>query len=129
MFNKADDTVAKDVNGKDAVGITDGKGNYVFEMPYSPEGYYIMETGAPEGYSLNENKFDVELTEDYDFAKNNPIVIKVADSLLPSEESNTGVFGRNPLIYGGIAVAGIGLATGAILKGRKKKEDDSSDKE
>ena len=129
VFNKADDTVAKDVNGKDAVGITDGKGNYVFEMPYSPEGYYIMETGAPEGYSLNENKFDVELTEDYDFAKNNPIVIKVADSLLPSEESNTGVFGKNPLIYGGIAVAGIGLATGAILKGRKKKEDDSSDKE
>lgn len=129
VFNKADDTVAKDVNGKDAVGITDGKGNYVFEMPYSPEGYYIMETGAPEGYSLNENKFDVELTEDYDFAKNNPIVIKVADSLLPSEESNTGVFGKNPLIYGGIAVAGIGLATGAILKGGKKKEDDSSDKE
>ena len=85
-----------------------------------------METGAPEGYSLNENKFDVELTEDYEFAKDNPIVIKVADSLLPSEESNTGVFGRNPLIYGGIAVAGVGIAAGAVLKSKKKKEEDSS---
>ena len=125
VYNKADDTIAKDVNGKDAVGITDGKGNYVFEMPYSPEGYYVMETGAPEGYSLNENKFDVELTEDYDFAKENPIVIKVADSLLPSEESKTGVFGKNPLVYGGIAVAGVAIATGAVIASKKKKEDKS----
>ena len=125
VYNKADDTIAKDVNGKDAVGITDGKGNYVFEMPYSHEGYYVMETGAPEGYSLNENKFDVELTEDYDFAKENPIVIKVADSLLPSEESKTGVFGKNPLVYGGIAVAGVAIATGALIASKKKKEDKS----
>ena len=67
----------------------------------------------------------MELTEDYDFAKENPIVIKVADSLLPSEESKTGVFGKNPLVYGGIAVAGVAIATGALIASKKKKEDKS----
>lgn len=124
IFNKADNTVAKDVNGKDAVGITDGKGNIVFEMPYSTDGYYAMETGAPEGYSLNPDKFDVVLTEDYNFAKDNPIVIKVADSLLPIEESNSGVAGTNITggciaLIGGVALAVIALYL--LTKNQKKK--------
>lgn len=128
VFNKSDDTVAKTVFGEDSIGITDGKGNIVFELPYSKDGYYVMETGAPEGYDLNPNKFDVELTEDYDFAKTNPIVIKVADSLLPAEESESGVAGINP-IYPIVGIGtGIGIAAVAYFISKKKKsEEDTSD--
>ncbi|MBR2701778.1 MAG: VaFE repeat-containing surface-anchored protein, partial [Erysipelotrichaceae bacterium] len=82
IFN-ADGTVAKDVNGEDAIGITDGQGNIIFELFYSEEGYYAQETQAPQGYRMNEDKFPVELAEDYDYAEENPIIIRVNDEAVP----------------------------------------------
>ncbi|MBQ9037750.1 MAG: VaFE repeat-containing surface-anchored protein [Erysipelotrichaceae bacterium] len=94
IFN-ADGTIAKDVNGNDAVGITDGKGNIVFELFWSEEGYYAKETKAPLGYRMNENKFEVKLAEDYDYAESNPIIIHVNDEAAPAVNT-----GDNSNLYG-----------------------------
>ena len=44
VFNASDNTIAKTVDGKDAVAVTDTKGNAVFELPYLETGYYVKET-------------------------------------------------------------------------------------
>lgn len=55
-----------------------------FEIPYD-EGYYIQETKAPQGYQLNQTKFDVVYPENYTFLE--PLVIQVEDK--PNETVNT----------------------------------------
>ena len=114
IFNAKTNEVAKTVQGKDAVTITDKNGNAVFEMMYLEDGYYVKETKAPEDYKLNKNSFKVELSEDYDFAKDNPVVITVDDKKKPVE---TGVVG--PLW----AVTLLSLSATAIYLLKKKKPE------
>ena len=116
LFN-ADNTVAKDVNGKECVGTTDENGVITWNVEFNGDngGYYVKETGAPAGYRINNNKYAVELSEDYDFAQNNPVIIVVNDEALPAVKTGVGA----PFIAGGIFVFAIGLLF--ILNSKKKK--------
>lgn len=116
LFN-ADNTVAKDVNGKECVGTTDKNGVITWNVEFNGDngGYYVKETGAPTGYRINNNKYAVELSEDYDFAQNNPVIIVVNDEALPAVKTGVGA----PFIAGGIFVFAIGLLF--ILNRKKKK--------
>ena len=113
----ADNTVAKDVNGKECVGTTDENGVITWNVEFNGDngGYYVKETGAPAGYRINNNKYAVELSEDYDFAQNNPVIIVVNDEALPAVKTGVGA----PFIAGGIFVFAIGLLF--ILNRKKKK--------
>ena len=117
IFNAKTNEIAKTVDGKDAKGITDGRGVYMFELAYSEDGYYAMETGAPTGYLLNKDKHEVKLSEDYNFAKDNPIVIVVADT--PQSKTAAGA----PVVAGGMGVAA--MAALAVLYVTRRKEDDA----
>ena len=116
LFN-ADNTVAKDVNGKECVGTTDENGVITWNVEFNGDngGYYVKETGAPAGYRINNNKYAVELSEDYDFAQNNPVIIVVNEEALPAVKTGVGA----PFIAGGIFVFAIGLLF--ILNRKKKK--------
>lgn len=116
LFN-ADNTVTKDVNGKECVGTTDENGVITWNVEFNGDngGYYVKETGAPAGYRINNNKYAVELSEDYDFAQNNPVIIVVNDEALPAVKTGVGA----PFIAGGIFVFAIGLLF--ILNRKKKK--------
>lgn len=117
---RPDGTVAKDVNGKECKGLTDGKGNIVWEVEYNDNmengGYYVQETAAPQGYRINSNKYNVTLSEDYDFASNNPVVIVVNDEALPTTVQTgiqTGIF-----MFGGLFAVTAALLF-FLLKARK----------
>lgn len=86
-----DGNVAKEVSGKEAKGLTDGKGNITWCVEYNGDGtkdtlsgYYVRETAAPKGYRLNKDNHDVVLSEDYNFANDNAVKIVVRDTLLPA---------------------------------------------
>ena len=80
----SDGSVAKDINGKDCVRSTDDRGTAVFCIEFNgKEGYYAKETKAPQGYRLNKETYPVVLSESYDFAAENPIVITINDEALP----------------------------------------------
>lgn len=86
-----DGKVAKEVSGKEAKGLTDGKGNVTWCVEYNGDGtkdtlsgYYVRETAAPKGYRLNKDNHDVVLSEDYNFANDNAVKIVVRDTLLPA---------------------------------------------
>ena len=119
IFNAKTNEIAKTVDGKDAKGVTDGRGVYMFELAYSEDGYYAKETGAPEGYLINNDKHEVKLSEDYNFAKDNPIVIVVADT----PKNKTGVGDRAPIVAGGVGcAAAVALA---VLLATRRKEDEA----
>jgi uncharacterized surface anchored protein len=82
LYNGADQIV-KDVNGEECIGITDGNGELLWQVTFdgSMDGWYVKETKAPEGYQLNSEKFAVKVSEDYDFARGNPIRLVVRDMI------------------------------------------------
>jgi hypothetical protein len=62
VFNE-DGTIAKDINGNDCVGLTDENGQVQFTLLYDENNsYYVKETKAPQGYHINEDKFEVKIT-------------------------------------------------------------------
>ena len=110
-----DNQIAKDTNGKACVSTTDKNGQVTFHVEYNGDtsGYYLKETKAPSHYQLNTDKFEVQLSEDYDFASNNPIKISVKDKQIPSVQ--TGVQTHIPAYSVGL-IASIGLISLLIRK-------------
>lgn len=106
---KADGTVAVDKDGKECKGITDGEGVITWAVEYADDlgGYYVQETAAPEGYRINNDHFQVVLSEDYDFAVNNAVKVVVNDMALPSVKTGDtfNVVGLSMMFVGGLAVA------------------------
>lgn len=106
---RADGTVALDKDGKECKGITDGEGVITWAVVYAGDlgGYYVQETAAPEGYRINNDHFQVVLSEDYDFAVNNAVKVVVNDMALPSVKTGDtfNAVGLSMMFVGGLAVA------------------------
>lgn len=105
---KADGTVAVDKDGNPCVGITDGEGVITWTVEYADDlgGYYVQETAAPEGYRINNEHFQVVLSEDYDFAVNNAVKVVVNDTALPAIVKTADTFnavGLSMMFVGGLA--------------------------
>lgn len=114
VFN-ADGTVAKDKNGKDAVGVTDENGKITFKLAYDQDNeMYVMETKAPEGYTLSTEKYQVKRTGK-DKLGVDQITITVLDDKVPP----TGVK-SNALVFAGIAVVAV-VALGVVVLSKKKE--------
>lgn len=106
---KADGTVALDKDGKECKGITDGEGVITWAVEFADDlgGYYVQETAAPEGYRINNEHFQVVLSEDYDFAVNNAVKVVVNDMALPSVKTGDtfNAVGLSMMFVGGLAAA------------------------
>ena len=106
---KADGTVALDKDGNPCVGITDGEGVITWAVEFADDlgGYYVQETAAPEGYRINNEHFQVVLSEDYDFAVNNAVKVVVNDMALPSVKTGDtfNAVGLSMMFVGGLAIA------------------------
>lgn len=108
VFNQ-DGTVAKDKDGKDAVGVTDENGKVSFKLAYDQDNeMYVMETKAPEGYELSTEKYPVKRTGK-DKLGVDLISVSVLDNAIVIPP--TGVE-SNPLLFVGLgftALVGLGL--------------------
>ena len=80
-------------------------------------GYYVQETAAPLGYRINSNHYDVTLSEDYDFAKDNAVKIVVNDEAAPID---TGV--GAPIAWGITGAASI-FALMLVFKHRQRSKN------
>ena len=115
VFN-ADGTVAKDKNGKDAVGITDENGKVTFKLAYDQDNeMYVMETKAPEGYTLSTEKYPVKRT-----GKDKLGVDQISISVLDDKVPPTGVK-SNMLVYAGVLIVA-GIALGVVLLKKNKNK-------
>ena len=83
IFNK-DGSIAKDVNGKDCVGVTDENGLVEFTVPYVEDvnSYYAQETKAPNNYQLNSDKFEFKNTNDKEDWDTDLVKINILDSTI-----------------------------------------------
>ena len=114
VYNQ-DGTVAKDKNGKDAVGVTDENGKVAFKLAYDQDNeMYVMETKAPEGYTLSTEKYPVKRTGK-DKLGVDQVTITVLDDKIPP----TGVK-SNTLVFAGIAIVAV-LALGVLVVTKKKE--------
>lgn len=114
VYNQ-DGTVAKDKNGKDAVGVTDENGKVTFKLAYDQDNeMYVMETKAPEGYTLSTEKYPVKRT-----GKDKLGVDQVTIAVLDDKVPPTGVK-SNALVFAGIAVVAV-VALGVVILSKKKE--------
>jgi hypothetical protein len=120
-----DGTVAKDINGNECKGTTDGQGVITWNVEYNGDlgGYYVQETAAPLGYRINSNHYDVTLSEDYDFAKDNAVKIVVNDEAAPIDEGRSPDTGdkTSPIVWGSVLIVSLGALLFVIkYKNRSK---------
>lgn len=118
LYN-ADGTIYKDINGKDAIGVTDENGEVMMNVVYTVanEGAYVMETKAPEGYEISTEKYPVKLTGKDELGVD-LITIHVLDNaiIIPP----TGV-DSNPFVWAGVALLALaGIVGVVVLKKRNK---------
>lgn len=114
VYNQ-DGTIAKDKNGKDAVGVTDENGKVAFKLAYDQDNeMYVMETKAPEGYTLSTEKYPVKRT-----GKDKLGVDQVTITVLDDKVPPTGVK-SNALVFAGIAVVAV-VALGVVILSKKKE--------
>lgn len=115
VYNQ-DGTIAKDKDGKDAVGVTDKNGQVSFKLAYDQDNQmYVMETKAPEGYEISTEKYPITRTGK-DKLGVDLIKINVLDNAIVIPP--TGVE-TNPVLFVGLGV--LALATlGVILLAKKK---------
>ena len=112
IYNQ-DGTVAKDKNGKDAVGTTDVNGKVTFKLAYDQDNeMYAMETKAPKGYTLSTEKYAIKRTGNDRLGIDN-VSITILDSATPA----TGVK-SNLVIFGTIGVLAV-VALVFIAKNKK----------
>ena len=115
VFNK-DGSVATDKSGKKLVATTDKNGEVKFSIDFDLDNImYVQETKAPEGYKLNDTKYEIKPSEDYKVE--NDIVFTVENTLIPVEKTND--FGIALFAVAGIAsLAGIAYI---LIKNKKRK--------
>ena len=114
VFNQ-DGTVAKTKDGKDAIGVTDENGKVAFKLEYDQDNQmYVKETKAPEGYTLSDEKFNIERTNKDVLGVDN-VSITVLDDKVPP----TGVVSHLALY----AVVGVVALGGLYIVLSKKKEE------
>ena len=115
VYNQ-DGTIAKDKDGKDAVGVTDKNGQVSFKLAYDQDNQmYVMETKSPEGYEISTEKYPITRTGK-DKLGVDLIKINVLDNAIVIPP--TGVE-TNPLLFVGIGV--VALATLGVIFLAKKK--------
>ena len=112
------DNIVKDVDGKDCVGITDENGHVEFNVIYNDKViYYAKETKAPNGYNINNNKFEIKPTTEHDKEHKNIIKVTILDtaiSIPPTPKTGELIL----FILIGIAA----ISTSGIIIFRKKKK-------
>ena len=120
IFN-ADGTIAKDIDGKDCVGITDDNGEVNFTVLYREDNtYYAQETKAPAGYNINNDKFEIVATEERESEGVCLIPIQIKDKIIiipPQTGDNIPVLPITVSFGGGLACLAVFFMT------RKKKSE------
>jgi len=98
-------------------GVTNSEGLLVFEDV--PTGrYYFVESNAPEGYKLNDEKMYFEIKEDGEVVKCTLTDEKIVEVDVP----NTFKSDYLPIIMFGISVVGLGVVAYEIKKGKKSNK-------
>ena len=123
IFN-ADGTVAKDINGKDCIGVTDENGAVDFVVLYDENNtFYAQETKAPEGYQLCEDKFIIRPSDDKESLGTDLIKINVLDEIIIIPP-----YTGDAMTYVAIAALGVGiLGLGALFIVKRKKSKKNKD--
>lgn len=78
-YNSTQQPVTDDT-GKELVLTTDKDGYAEFVLPYTKEGYYVKETKAPEGYTINNETFHIRAEEEQGFVKEDPLPVEILDT-------------------------------------------------
>ena len=103
----SDGTIAMDIYGRSAVGLTDKNGYVNFAVPYTVSGMYVMETEAPKGYEISVEKYEIRHLSAQNFSPEKPVEMTVADE--KEKDIPTGVG-----IHYGVWLCMIGGIIGAV---------------